>query len=341
MSIEIGSGDNWMDSSQEAVRPNLGEKPLTFANKFLDMAFRGIFKDDLILFGAPTGVGKTQFSTNIAVQNVMQGKRVHFIALESSIGEINNRIRYANLANFYFMDGDRQYTDRKLNFPDWLLGRFDGALAKYLPQAKAAQEELKNLHIHYGSNSFTVTDLLKLAADVAGETDLIIVDHVHYFDLNDHKNENTGLKEIAQSARNITQNLEAPMLLIGHMRKKDKRSPEICPSMDEFHGSSDLSKIATKVVTMSGGPMVPGESTKSYSYLRILKNRFDGSVTKFGARMIYNFATTSFDDHIDIGKFTDFGAEFEIIEEKIRKGHLPEYNPEYPYWAKEDEGWSS
>ena len=39
---------------------------LSFGVKFLDAALGGILPDDLVLIGAPSGVGKTGFVTNLA-----------------------------------------------------------------------------------------------------------------------------------------------------------------------------------------------------------------------------------------------------------------------------------
>ena len=63
---------------------------LSFGVKFLDDAMIGIYPSDLVLFGAPTGAGKTQFCVNCIMANVNRGKKVHMIALEAEKAEIEN-----------------------------------------------------------------------------------------------------------------------------------------------------------------------------------------------------------------------------------------------------------
>ena len=74
---------------------------LTFGVRYLDDAMKGISRNDLVLVGAPSGAGKTQFCVNLALKNSEQGKRVHYIALEAYEGEIERRLMFQTISNIY------------------------------------------------------------------------------------------------------------------------------------------------------------------------------------------------------------------------------------------------
>ena len=65
---------------------------LSFGVPFLDDSLGGIYKNDLILFGAKTGIGKTQLATLVAKKNAGLNKRVHFFAqIEAALSAAKQR----------------------------------------------------------------------------------------------------------------------------------------------------------------------------------------------------------------------------------------------------------
>jgi archaellum biogenesis ATPase FlaH len=257
---------------------------LTFGNKFLDDAMVGIFKNDLILIGARSGAGKTQLCTNIALANVLNGKRVHYIALEAELYEIEQRIKYQLFAKeFYQQKKQASISDQKfhvnISYQNWALGDYLESHADI--EGKVCSEFISlfpTLFTFYKTDSFDAATFMLKVTECANDTDLVIVDHVHYFDYEDD-NENRAIKDIAKTARTLALENSKPIILVSHMRKADRNSDSVCPGLEEFHGSSDLFKIATKAITFA-----PGEWDKEKgqeTYMRIVKNRLDGSVTRF------------------------------------------------------------
>lgn len=308
---------------EAAARAGVDSKLLPFGVNFLDLAFRGIFPDDLILLGAPSGIGKTQFCVNIALKNVEAGKRVHFIALEASEFEIERRILFSMIADAFYKDPSRPSLGRPLAFVDWLLGRFKKELAPYESVCYNIMSGYKDLFTFYKQKNFGVNDLIENALSVATETDLIIVDHVHYFDFDDD-NENRAMKEIAKTARDICQLLQKPIILVAHLRKRDRRMAEIVAGIDEFHGSSDLTKIATKVITIGPGETI--EPGKYATYVRICKNRNDGGVTRYVAKLIYDSSLNAYQDEFMVGVLKNNGTEFS-----------PLGPDQIPFWLRSNE----
>lgn len=315
----------WFDSEQlinetEERLKTFRQQELTYGISFLDKATDGITTADLALVGAPSGMGKTGFVTNLAFKNVLNGKRVHLIALEAYKGEIQDRIQYQKYAELFYKDPNR-VPNLDMSFRNWRKGRLDFALAKYKPQVKEFVKILKNLKTYYHSKEFTVDDFVRNAMIVEHETDLIIVDHVHYFDIAD-ENENRGMKALIKEIRNIQATINKPVVVVAHLRKKDRTNPVLCAGMDEFMGSSDLVKIATQVITLGKGEMVTPSSAETY--VRVPKNRWDGSVTFYCAKMRFNFRRNEYEDEIAIGKLTKGDTRWEPIPDD-----------QIPQWMKE------
>jgi twinkle protein len=258
-------------------RKNRRDGLLSFGIDYLDDAMVGILKNDLVLIGAGSGAGKTQLCCNIALSNIARGKRVHFIALEAEMYEIERRLKYSLFAKQFFADPNKP-KHCSVSFQNWMLGDFLEGLAKY--EAEACSEFIDKyggLFTFYKQDKFGISDLIAKTVECADETDLIIVDHVHYFDFDDD-NENRAVKEIAKTARMLTLEQGKPIILVSHLRKRDRGSFDLVPGLEEFHGSSDLYKIATKAITIAPGKWSP--EGKYQTFFRIVKNRFEGSVTR-------------------------------------------------------------
>jgi archaellum biogenesis ATPase FlaH len=299
--------------NERNARTERGRNLLPFGVGFLDDSLLGISKNDLVLIGAPSGVGKTALCCNIAEANLEAGKRVHYIALEAEEFEIESRIKYKIVSKLYFEDAERPRLHKKLSFDAWFLGQFAHELKAYEDVAsKFFASAYSDLHVFYKSDKFNVSDLIETVVYCAAKTDLIIIDHVHYFDFGDD-NENRAMKEIAKTARTLALENGKPIVLVAHLRKRDKFNGERCAGLDEFHGSSDLVKIATKVITLAPGR--PVSKCEYETFFRTPKNRTNGSSTRFLGRAIYSSETGRYEREYRLGwaeqkredEFTDIG----------------------------------
>lgn len=271
---------------ERAARELTKGKAMRFGVEFLDDALRGIYPDDLILLGAPSGIGKTQLCCNIAYANIEDGKRVHYIALEASEYEIERRLKFPLVFERFMSDPNRPKLQRRLNYPDWLMGAFTAELKDYEQSAAEFFETaFRDLHVYYKQDNFGVSELIQSVMHASGQTDLIIIDHVHYFDFDDD-NENRAIREIAKTVRSLALEEQIPIILVAHLRKRDKQNEDMCAGLEEFHGSSDLYKIATKVITIAPGG--PDQFGNFRTFFRIPKNRIDGGVTRFLGLEFFN-----------------------------------------------------
>lgn len=310
--------------SEREKRLGLKYKLLSFGVNVLDEMLLGIFPDDLVLIGAPSGVGKTQFCCILALANVLKGKKVHFLALEASKYEIERRLKYQLIAKSFFdpKNTARPKLPKRLSYARWLVGEFDGLLEEYEERAEETiAEKFANLFTFYKSDSFNVQNLVETVLSIANETDLIIIDHAHYFDF-ENDNENAAIREIAKTARTLALENSKPIILVAHLRKKDRRSAELVAGLDEFHGSSDLFKVATRVITLAPGKPISDGGYETF--IRVPKDRLSGESTKYIARLEFNAKKNAYEELYRLG------SPFSTAED----GFVELDRDHYPDWTK-------
>lgn len=305
---------------ERAERVAMRGKTLSFGVRFLDAAIGGIFPDDLLLLGAATGKGKTEMATGIARENAIAHKAVHYFALEAGRREIDRRIKYPLISAMVYEDrhanGDLW---KRVNVLDWFKGEFDQELDWYEKRAEAEMvRAYPSLFVRYkGVEAFDKETLARLFLDVASETDLVIIDHLHYVD-SDDPNENRGTKAIVQRIRDLQNKHGKPVLLIVHVRKADRarKSAQLIPHIEDIHGTSDAGKIATKAIMIA--PAYDQTSTPGLAptYIEPSKCRADGSRTRFVGLVPYNFRTGRYEQAFELGRLSDDRSKFLFVKDE-------------------------
>jgi hypothetical protein len=273
---------------QEAQgRIALAERALAYNIPFLDDALRAILPHDLVLIGAPTGMGKTELALDIAARNAMKGRETHYFALEAEELELERRRKYALIA-------DRVHAHKipgreDLNYTDWFLGRCEHIVGDLDGWAdRWMRERLSNLHTFYRGEKFDGADLGRAIIEIHRETSLIVIDHLHYVDADENSDENRALHENMKIIRDVSLRIGKPVILVAHLRKKDERAKKLVPTVDDFHGSSNLTKIATQVVTIERAHGIePAKWWLAPTFMSVLKDRRAGAPRQV--------AVTSFD----------------------------------------------
>lgn len=306
------------------LREKLGKKLLCFGIDYLDDALKGIFPDDLILIGAQSGIGKTQICCNIALANMRNGKDVHYFALEASEFEIERRLKYTLVMNEFFNDSGRPKIPF-VSYTDWLSGIYflhEKFNSYEISAAEKFNETYKNLYIYNKQDKFGISELISSVLMISKTTDLIIIDHAHYFDFDDD-NENRSIKELAKTIRHLAIEEQTPIILIAHLRKKDRGNDDLIPGIEEFHGSSDLYKIASRVITIAPGR--PTDDGMYETYFRVAKNRLDGGTTRYSAVEYYNPKT---------GGYEHERYKLGWSEQSRKNGFVELEWTNYPGWAR-------
>jgi replicative DNA helicase len=309
---------------EEAQRIADGAKMLQYGVPFLDSVLCGILSNDLIMVGARTGAGKTELAKIVAMNNAKAGKRVSFFALEGEDKEIERRIKFPYLVDYY--SSDNSIPNAGFGYAEWRLGRYKDSLDTPEYKARADAEFLRNystLKTYYRvRGDFGINDLDREVMKVHKDSDLIILDHLHFVDL-DGKDENREQKKLVTRLRQLALELGVPILCIAHLKKG--ASKNLVPELDDFMGSSDISKIATTCITLApchefntSDPRVRGSAT----FMRIAKFRLDGTRTPFVGIGFYDKSIGAYRQEYCIGKLNY--AENKWIPAR-------DY---MPYWAK-------
>lgn len=292
---------------------------------FLDDALIGVGPGDLVLLGAPSGIGKTELCCMIAKAALEAGRRVHFIPLEADRYEIEQRLKYKIVARKYFDSSPRPRIDGRLDFDRWRMGDFLDSLANIEVEAMGEFEErYQNLFLYEKADKFGVSELIEAVVGEAEKTDLFLIDHAHYFDFEDD-NENRAMKTLAKTVRRLALDEQRPIVLVAHLRKRDRHNQELVANLDEFHGSSDLAKIATRVVTLAQGSIT--DKGNYETFFRVPKNRFNGGSKFYIARMVFNPQKGTYETDYRLGPAS-------LTRDDIREGFPDIPSETAPQWAR-------
>jgi replicative DNA helicase len=291
---------------EREARIEAGKRALSFGVRFLDNAMGGIMPNDLLLLGAKSGVGKTALATIISLHNCAMGKRVHYFALEAEELEIERRMKFQVLASEYYR---ARFQPPPIRYLDWAMGRIDHLTGPYEEQAEQLlRDRLSNLHTFYRFNSFTGDDFCKRLDAIKDETDLVVLDHLHYVD---HEgDENQGYKQTVKKIRDSALRVGKPVLVVAHVRKGDRRNDTPVPTLEDFHGTSDVPKISTKAIMLA--PAFEVEGARPYrlpTYMQVVKCRPDASVTRFAAQVTFNARENKYEPEYGLGRFHDGGFQ--------------------------------
>lgn len=296
--------------NEKEFRREAAQRIIPFGVPFLDAACRGILPNDLVLVGAPTGAGKTEFVTNIALNAANLGKKVVVFALEAEEREIERRIKYKKLAYLYSEDHCREWALGTPNYLDWYLGRLDPLFEKYEAQVDSQISKMENFFTYYKDSGFTIESFKKIALAYCHDADLIVLDHLHYFDTTDD-NENRGITDIVTELKRYTEKIGTPIVLVSHMRKSDRSNRVLVPSIDDFHGSSNVAKQANIAITIAPGGI--SKANVFETYIRVCKMRKNGSASKYISRCYFDTALGAYLPNFSVGTLSQDEKRFESI----------------------------
>lgn len=311
---------------QEKIdRHLIAAQSIPFGVSYLDDALGGILPNDLMLIGARTGRGKTELATSLALNASSKSKRVVFFALEADRWEIHRRMKYRRLLQLYHQHYANQ--TQSFRFPryrEWLM---QGYWPEWDALEKEAEQELRlqtyDLTVVYKGEKYSVDDFVADMEALSLETDLFIVDHLHYFDILG-TSETEGLKRAAHAVRNAAVFHSKPVILLAHLRKGERLSGAALPGLDDFHGHSDIAKVATMALLMSPVPTekIPPGMTNFPTYFHLAKARSASEATPFVAIHGFDLKKNSYTEryHLERANFTDEPT--------------PLKNDEIPVWAK-------
>ncbi len=313
--------DELLDRRDET---NAGRVPLGLA--FLDDCLGGLFPGGLLLWGSGTGVGKTGLAVSAALSGLRAGlERVHLFALEAERGEVAGRL--------YFQELGRLAQDPRLDFASWWHGKWKHLDAKYGAQIKAnLRPLLMRLHVLYkGRGDFTVLNLSQQLEALASTSNMVILDHIHMVDEDRGTTEMQGQKRTIQTLRDLALESRLPVCVVSHVRKKAQgERGVVMPGVEDLHGSSALSKVATEVVLFARDWNAPQPRKHlSGTLVSVVKDRRGRGSEKRVARIYYDMSSGTYEDTYQVGS---------LVWDRDARGQVWQPSPlnQIPEWAVND-----
>lgn len=329
----------WERAFQEEETKRLDinfNKLCNYGIKPLDNALLAIAKNEFVVIGADSGVGKSEMALEIARHNAKNGKKVALFYLEGGHIEAMQRMKWKDICEEYY----KNPCGIEMDFRKWALNM---AVDKKIHDISA--EIYENLKDSYKDNLFfypiaqdfkieelisSILDFHKLTESKFGpfayeglyDLDLIIIDHLQYFSLDQAENEITEITKIIREVKKITDHKNIPVILVSHLRKKGKDRG--LPDQEDFYGSSNIPKISSTAITLSPFSQEDNLDANIYpTFFRIVKSRIG---IRPNYAMLCNFNLTN-------RKYADKYQVYKINKD----GHLfgePLTTEELPKWAK-------
>jgi len=299
---------------ERKINPFIG----CYGIKYLDDCLIGIHKEDFVLIGAETGHGKTELAIELAFKNAEKGMKVHYFGLESDEDETMKRKLYKLIASAYY--GDYEAARQDFNYRKYVAGELETEKYELSAMGKLAGFA-GNLFIHSREKGvFNVNTLTQIIGDIKDQCGLIVLDHLDYFDLDTNENENRQMTEIMKTLRNINATQRIPLVVISHLRKKERG--QMFPTIDDFMGSSNKPKIAKTVILLAREYEGFNQTDKLFPTLcQVVKSRLGGS-SYLGARLYFDITLNGYLDNYALVKIKNGGNKIEELEKEY-----------YPSWA--------
>ncbi len=287
---------------------------------YLDDELLGIHPNDIAIIMAATGAGKTTLGSILAQKAAEEGKRVRFFALEAYQHEIEVRTLFRETCKLAQDAGDWCASMTQQRWIKQGIPELDGYTELAIANLKG---RISTLQTYYRTTKFDREDVREQFLKSEGETDLIILDHLHYID-SDGTNENHELKQVVQVIRDCGQALRVPVIVIAHIRKRQggMKADWWIPSVEDIHGSSDVAKMATTIIAVAparDSDFLSKEPGVSNTFMAVLKDRIGGD-KGFAALMQYDLGTMQ------------YRAKYKVCR-RLHNGKV-EHAEHAPLWAK-------
>ena len=288
-------------ASERAHRKEIAARALQYGIALFDDYFRALGHHDLVLLGAGTGLGKTELVLSIAAANARRDVRVRIFALEAEPYELERRVKYSAISDELWRR--RHPRAAEFNYADWYFGRVDDISGDLEDWAeRKVRAELSTLRTFYRGKQFGHEALVRWILETYEDTDLFVLDHLHYVDAPDAEDENRAVTDLMMVLRDVVLRIGRPIVLVAHLRKKDERAHKLVPGLGDFHGSSNITKICTQVVTLERATDIePSKWYLSPTFISISKDRRLGA-PPYVVLTTYDLRTRTYQDHYTLGR---------------------------------------
>ena len=237
----------------------------------------GIRTSELIVFGAGTGMGKTEFFKEIEAHLLLEHKQ--------NIGIIHL---------------EEQTKDTVLG----LMSKHS-SIKFHLPTAEYTEEQKrKAFNETIGTNrvfiydSFGTTDLDTIKSTIrymvkGKDCKFVFLDHITALGdgLEDGNNVNQYMRKVVSELSKLTRELDFTLFTISHLRKTDGKKPHEEGGrvhLDDLYGAAALKQWASYVFGLERNQQATDETVRHTTTLRCLKDRYTGLAAGQTIKIKYN-----------------------------------------------------
>ena len=281
-----------------------------------DRLIDGIKSGDVVVFQAPTGVGKSMIMMNIAINQILMGKNILYITLELNEKQTMKRlvqILSNNSPNVFHHDKDN------------LMIALDNYFKEY-------NSKLGRARVVYATpNKFSATDvqflLHKLRMLYDFEPDVVFIDYVDYLKPSkSYKEYRFELKQIYLDIQELSDEIALPIITASQSNRQGAKKEKVDnEDISEGYAKSQIADV------MIGISRVGSTDSNSSDYIRL---KFYISKSRLGPSnipldFVQNKATTRVRENPDVEVFPidridgfSFLTPDHSVMEKNRKGSL-------------------
>lgn len=301
------------------ARDSLIERCVPFGNDFLNDALGGIYGDDIVVYGADVGCGKTELIVGDVQAAAKAGADpCYAFMLEAADKELYFRLFYQELA---------RRGDLKSDYADFWRGRLREVERKHKAEAEAAvKKRLKGVWTYYKKKGdFTNWTLERQLKAIRETAQFVALDHLHVIDNTTSGRELETQKRTVDLLRELSLAKGVPVVTASHLRKPQPGQQRLVPRKEDLLGSKLIAGVATVIVMVArdyeGG--VPA-SHLSPTFFLIDKDR-RGRSSNLVARLLFNKRTGQYEPGYELGRIVweERKQMWKRIEDKYR-----------PHWAK-------
>jgi len=229
----------------------------------LNERLMGMRKRELITLASGSGCGKTTFCKEVAYHLMMSGQKVGLISLEEAPKRTLLGLVGIHLDKNLLVDRS-QATDQEV------LDGFDDLF----------DDRTCVLYDSFGTNSADLICQRIQYMARALDVDWIILDHVTMLTAN-MVDERRELDKCVTQFRTLVQELDIGMIMVSHLTRPGGRGHEdgAAVSLSQLRSSHSLAQLADSAIGLQKDPDDPDSD---FRQLRVLKNRFCGSIGDSG-----------------------------------------------------------
>jgi len=310
------------DALREALSISSELLRCSFGISYLDDALLGMAPGEITLMGARTGGGKTEFATQVVLQqqneDSKKAKSVLYFALDHEPDEIYNRLTWRLLTQQLKKIEEPKIKGMYLRYAEWMAGKYRGLFDDLETDARNYLKllfETSNTHFLYRKNQLTIDDITEIISDdSSAEHNLFIIDHFHAIKGIDSLEKQTeAMTKISEAAEKIFR----PVLVLGQFRKRSSNNRSPIPDMEEFSGSAQLIYIPQNIIVLAPRQTEGAELWETYFH--IVKSRIASDSKVFVGVHSFDMELKKYSDRYQIMRHVPYAEPNEIIAAKIPK----------------------